>query len=167
MTFATVAATMENIPDFELPEWSTLFGDCAIHLTDEEDEEFVEAQQSLEQEQFHDAHSHQQQGVGHAMGSVRPIDPLLVPPATGTLMSRTNPLDYIPPETSVPPSDHQPPVLNRARWGVTFADASAPSVPLLPVQSAPTNASQSTVCSFSPNTRTGTTEGGKYPSSNS
>jgi transposase InsO family protein len=100
--FATIAASLESLPDLNSPEWSKMFGDSTFQFNfDDSDDDQVELNHDLP-ESLERRHA----SVTQAMGTHRPVVPLhIVPAAEEPLVPATPPLPVVAfDESTLPPA---------------------------------------------------------------
>jgi hypothetical protein len=90
--FATVAASVESMPDFNSPEWAQMFGDSTFQFAfDEDDEKYiVDLNRNLPEALARSHHA-----VARAMDQYRPAAPLRIPPPADEPIASTIPARII------------------------------------------------------------------------
>jgi len=77
--FATVAASMESLPDLNSPEWSKMFGDSTFQFRFDDDDDGTEETVAPNQD-LPEALERSHQSVSNAMDKHRPANPLPIVP---------------------------------------------------------------------------------------
>jgi hypothetical protein len=90
--FATVAASVESMPNFNSPEWAQMFGDSTFQFDFDEDSEkdIVDLNRDLIEALARSHHA-----VARAMDQYRPDVPLRIPPTADELIALTTPARII------------------------------------------------------------------------
>jgi hypothetical protein len=128
--FATVAASIESLPDFNSPEWAQMFGDSTFHFDFDEDDETdtVDLNGDIT-EALHRSHH----AVARAMERYRPDTPLIVPPPAAEPLARRQPVLV---ESVTEDSDHSDLPMRPPRPPLTYptrASGTSPTrEPLMP-----------------------------------